>query len=67
MRIFAVRSFATLCAAFVIAIGAIVPSRGAEPDPYHVTPLCTALPSSPGHRIVVSGGGEALQNALDRA
>lgn len=63
MRAFAIRSVVTLCSALVVAAA---PSRGADPDPYRVTPVCTALPANPGRRVVVSDGA-ALQAALDHA
>ena len=64
MRVFTLRSVGTLCAAVLIAG---VPSHGADPDLYHVTAVCTAVPANPGRRVVVSGGGAALQAALDHA
>lgn len=63
MRAFTIVSLVALGAA---AAAAVVPSRAAEADPYHVAAICTAVPSNAGHRIVVSGGAE-LQAALDRA
>lgn len=62
MRSFAARAFVICCAAAVIAVA---PSP--DTDPYLVTPVCTAVPAAPGRRIVVSGGGAALQAALDHA
>lgn len=62
MRSFALRAFVICCAAAVVAV-----APSADTDPYHVTPVCTAVPANPGRRIVVSGRGAALQAALDHA
>jgi hypothetical protein len=64
VRAFAITSFVVLCAA---AAAAVVPSPAAEADPYQVAAICTAFPGATGHRILVSGGGEELQAAIDRA
>lgn len=64
------RAFITLSlpALFVAALmAAAAPSHIADPDPYQIARICTAFPSTAGHRVVVSGGGKELQAALDQA